>query len=309
MKANNKKNKSIIILGPTAIGKSSLGIDLAKTFNGEVISGDSMQVYRHLDIGTAKVTEDEQKLVKHHLIDICDVTQRYTVKNFQEQAEILISELNNNNTVPFIVGGTGFYLNALIQGMNLGGGESNDFNVRLKYEDLLSKYGKDWLFEELKKIDPEAASRIEINNTRRVIRALEVNELSGNKFSEQENSESENEYLVVGLTDDREKIYDRINSRVDLMIKEGLLTEAKWLYDRREETPQAKNGIGYKELFEYFEGNIDLEEAVRLIKRNTRRFAKRQLTYFKNQMNANWFEISSKGYKEEISSVVNEFLK
>lgn len=309
MKTNNKKNKVIVILGPTAIGKSALGIKLAQQVNGEVISGDSMQVYRHLDIGTAKVSIEEQNLVKHHLIDICDVSQRYTVKNFQDQANDLIVELKKNNKIPIIVGGTGFYLNALVQGMNLGGEEPEIMDIREKYENLLKNKGKEWLYEKLKNIDYKAAEKIEINNTRRVIRALEVNELGKTKFSEQVNGGSENEYLLIGLFDDRAEIYNRINNRVDLMIQQGLLEEAKWLYDRRESVPQAKNGIGYKELFAYFDGDIDLDESIRLLKRNTRRFAKRQLTYFRNQMDAKWFDISDEKLVDKVFKEVNYFLK
>lgn len=299
-----KKNKVVIILGPTAIGKSDLGIELAQLFNGEIISGDSMQVYRGLDIGTAKVSKKEQQLVKHHLIDIVDVTEPYTVKDFQAQSEMLIDQISNDNKLPIVVGGTGFYLNALIKGMSLGGDEDTSNDLRSDLE----KHDKTWLMNKLSEIDPKAADNIDSDNTRRIIRAIEVYEMTGKSIFEQiDNTNPNNEYLVIGLTDDRENIYTRINRRVDKMLETGLIEEAKKLYEIRDNVPQAKTGIGYKELFGYFNEEYDLLEADRLIKRNTRRFAKRQLTYFKNQMDVEWFEISQDNYFDEISEKVEKF--
>ncbi|GKQ42541.1 tRNA dimethylallyltransferase [Companilactobacillus sp. RD055328] len=301
-----KKNKAIIILGPTAIGKSSLGIKLAQKYNGEIISGDSMQVYRNLDIGTAKVTIDEQQLVKHHLIDITDVTKRYTVKDFQEQSEKLIEQINSSGKIPIIVGGTGFYLNALVQGMNLGGEGESSQELRFKLE----QYSLEWLMNKLKEVDPETAKTIDSNNKRRIIRAIEVFEQTGNKISDQEDSiNDKNEFLIVGLTDNRESIYERINNRVEDMFSEGLEEEARQLYEIKETVPQAKTGIGYKELFGYFDGEYDLTEAKRLIQRNTRHFAKRQLTYFRNQMKVNWVEISDDKFSQNIEEIINKFIK
>ncbi|MGR3741634.1 tRNA (adenosine(37)-N6)-dimethylallyltransferase MiaA [Companilactobacillus sp. DQM5] len=301
-----KKNKVIIILGPTAIGKSDLGIKLAQKYSGEIISGDSMQVYKGLDIGTAKVSKKEQEIIQHYLIDICDVTQRYTVKKFQEQSQEFIEQISSKNKIPIIVGGTGFYLNALVEEMNLGGDKENSIELRNK----LLLHDKKWLQEKLSNIDPLAYKTIDINNTRRVIRAIEVFETTGQSIVNQKNNKkNNNEYLLIGLSDNRDHIYDRINKRVDLMFDNGLVKEARKLYDIRDQVPQAKTGIGYKELFGYFDGIYSIEEAKRLVQRNTRRFAKRQLTYFKNQMDVNWFLISEKEYIEKIENTIDNFLK
>lgn len=302
-----KKNKVIVILGPTAIGKSDLGIQLALKYNGEIISGDSMQVYKGLDIGTAKISKQEQALVKHYLIDICEVTESYSVKNFQAQANELIEKISSSDHLPIIVGGTGFYLNALIKEMNLGGDdEIRESNLRNELE----KKSTSELYELLKKEDPQSATTIDAKNKRRLIRAIEVNKLTNQTFSNQVDQPNENnEFLLIGLTDVREKIYERINSRVDAMFEQGLEAEAKTLFNNKDQVPQAQMGIGYKELFGYFEGHYPLKEAERLIKRNTRRFAKRQMTYFNNQMIVDWFDIGTDNYLEKIEKKINLFLE
>lgn len=302
-----KKNKVIVILGPTAIGKSDLGIKLALKFNGEIISGDSMQVYKGLDIGTAKISKQEQELVKHYLIDICEVTESYSVKNFQTQANDLIEQISSSNHLPIIVGGTGFYLNALIKGMNLGGDDgTSESDLRTK----LGQKNTSELYELLKKEDPQSAASIDAKNKRRLIRAIEVNQLTSQTFSNQVDQPNENnEFLLIGLTDEREKIYQRINSRVDIMFEQGLEAEARKLYANKDQVPQAQMGIGYKELFGYFKDEYPLAEAERLIKRNTRRFAKRQMTYFNNQMSVEWFDIGASDYLEKIEKKVNLFLE
>lgn len=301
--------KVIAIVGPTAVGKSALGLKLAENFNGEIISGDSMQIYRHLDIGTAKDTPEELKQVKHHLVDICDVEQRYTVKNFQEKAVQIVHELNNANIPPFIVGGTGFYLNSLIQNLNLGGNSTGDDELRNKLLNLEKNDDLKSLQNILQKEDPEAFDAIDINNSRRVIRAIEVHQTTGKSITEQNNGSKWADFYIVGLTDDRTKLYDRINHRVDKMVDMGLIEEAKAVFDDRANIPQAKNGIGYKELFPYFEGISDLDTCLDEIKKNSRHFAKRQLTYFRNQMDVDWYNISEvDDYQEIISQKIENFL-
>ncbi|KRL68366.1 tRNA (adenosine(37)-N6)-dimethylallyltransferase MiaA [Companilactobacillus versmoldensis] len=301
--------KVIAIVGPTAVGKSALGLQLAKEFPGEIISGDSMQIYRHLNIGTAKDSPDELKMVPHHLVDICDVDQRYTVKDFQSNARKIIQQLTKENIIPFIVGGTGFYLNSLIQNLDLGGQQDADDSLRSRISKIEQEQGIDGLQDYLQQLDPKAYQKIDIDNPRRVIRAIEVFETSGHSITEQENGQSFAEFYLIGLTDDRQKLYQRINSRVDKMIDLGLINEARPVYQRQKDIPQAKNGIGYKELFPYFAGDASLDECVIEIKKNSRHFAKRQLTYFRNQMQVNWHNISEEpDYLENIRTEVSKFL-
>ena len=302
--------KVIAIAGPTAVGKSALGLKLASQFNGEIISGDSMQIYRGLDIGTAKDSPEELKAIKHHLVDICDVSQRYTVKDFQKQAIEAINSITSVGRVPMIVGGTGFYLNALIQNLDLGGSEETDLKLRQELLELENKEGIAGLQNRLKSIDPSAMKTIDIDNPRRVIRAIEVFEQTGKSISVQTNGQPIADFYVIGLTDDRQILYDRINSRVDKMMDLGLTEEAKGLFNQRNEVPQAKNGIGYKELFPYFEGKRDLQTSVEEIKKNSRHFAKRQLTYFRNQLDVDWYNIDQQpDFYQEISAKVTKFIK
>nr|WP_225425160.1 tRNA (adenosine(37)-N6)-dimethylallyltransferase MiaA [Companilactobacillus baiquanensis] len=301
--------KIIAIVGPTAVGKSALGLKLSQKFNGEIISGDSMQIYRHLDIGTAKDSPDELRMVKHHLVDICDVNQRYTVKDFQEKAVQIIHDLDDQKKVPFVVGGTGFYLNSLVRNLNLGGESSGDDDLRQELLTLEQDNKLDVLQNILKETDLEAFNSIDISNSRRVIRAIEVYKTTGKSIVDQSNGSKWADFYIIGLTDDRAKLYDRINLRVDKMVDMGLIEEAKTVFDNRESIPQAKNGIGYKELFPYFEGISDLNSCLDEIKKNSRHFAKRQLTYFRNQMDVDWYNISEvNDYQQVISQKIEQFL-
>lgn len=304
--------KVIAIVGPTAVGKTSLSIKLAQKYNGEVISGDSMQVYRHLDVGTAKITPSEMQDIPHHLINIRDVDQTYTVYQFQQAANELIKQIYNRGKIPFVVGGTGFYINALIKNLNLGGQQDSKQSqkIRKNYELLAQKKGITYLWNELNELDPDAANKIPQNNERRLIRALEVIRRTGKKFSQQEQNKILYDFKVIGLNTDRSLLYQRINQRVDLMNNNGLLPEAKWLYERRATSPQARNGIGYKELFPYFDGTIELDRALELIKRNSRHFAKRQLTYFRNQMKVDWFDLVQHPEQEkQIETEIKNFME
>jgi len=301
--------KIVAIVGPTAVGKSALGLNLAKKFHGEIISGDSMQIYRKLDIGTAKDSPAELEDVTHHLVDICEPSQRYTVKNFQEKAKSVITDLSLNNKLPLVVGGTGFYLSSLINNLNLGGSTTGDEKVRSELLKIEKDSGIISLQNILKVEDPKAFEKIDIDNPRRLVRAIEVHRVTGKSILDQNNGEKWADFYLVGLTDERVKLYDRINKRVDKMVDMGLLDEAKYVFDNRESFVQAKNGIGYKELFPYFEGTDTLDNCLEEIKKNSRHFAKRQFTYFRNQMDVDWYNISNDSdYQETIEQNIVDFL-
>ena len=301
--------KVVAIVGPTAVGKSALGLKLAKKFHGEIISGDSMQIYRHLDIGTAKDSPTELSEVPHHLVDICDADQRYTVKNFQEKAKVIATDLANEGKLPLVVGGTGFYLSSLTNNLNLGGKTTGDERLRAELVKIEQAGDIAKLQGMLEALDPKAFAKIDIENSRRLIRAIEVVKTTGKSILDQNNGDKWADFYLVGLTDERPKLYDRINHRVDQMVEMGLLDEAKYVFDNREKFPQAKNGIGYKELFPYFEGQADLELCLDEIKKNSRHFAKRQFTYFRNQMDVDWYNISDDtNYQETIENNIAKFI-
>ena len=294
----SEKIKLIAVVGPTAVGKTAVGIELAQQFNGEIISGDSQQVYRHLDIGTAKATPEEQAAAPHHLIDVRDVDANYSVYDFVVEASQAITEIASRGKVPIIVGGTGLYLQSLLEGYHLG--DEVDQEKVLAYRKTLEQLSDEVLFgkiAELRKEIPEI-------NRRRAIRVLELAKFGQNL----ENKETNYEALLIGLNDDRQVLYDRINHRVDLMLEKGILDEAKWLYDNHRNA-QAARAIGYKELFPYFTGDASLEDCVEKLKQNTRRFAKRQLTWFRNRMAVNFYTVSEADFKETVIQDVNEFLK
>jgi len=301
--------KVVAVVGPTAVGKSALGLKLAQKFNGEIISGDSMQIYRGLDIGTAKDSPEELRLVPHQLVNISDVMDRYTVKDFQVKATQVINELSNEGKNSFVVGGTGFYLNSLIKNLNLGGNAEGDDELREKLLKVEAESGIDGLLDILRDEDPSAMNIIDTSNARRVIRAIEIHRVTGKSATEQDNGDKWAEFYLIGLTDDRTKLYDRINTRVDKMVDMGLLDEVRPIYDNRDQIPQADNGIGYKELFPYFEGTASLESCLDEIKKNSRHFAKRQLTYFRNQMDVDWYNISEEpDYQDKIEKRIMKFL-
>lgn len=294
----SEKIKLIVVVGPTAVGKTALGIELAQQFNGEIISGDSQQVYRHLNIGTAKATLEEQAAVPHHLIDVRDVDANYSVYDFVAEASQAIMEIASRGKVPIIVGGTGLYLQSLLEGYHLGG--EVDQEKLLAYRKDLEQLSDEVLFEKI----ADLGKKIPEINRRRAIRALELAKFGQNL----ENKETNYEALLIGLNDDRQVLYDRINHRVDLMLEKGILDEAKWLYDNHRNV-QAARAIGYKELFPYFTGDASLEDCVEKLKQNTRRFAKRQLTWFRNRMAVNFYTVSEVDFKETVIQEVNEFLK
>lgn len=291
------KVKIIAVVGPTAVGKTALGIELAKRFNGEIISGDSQQVYRHLDIGTAKATLEEQAEAPHHLIDVREVDEAYSAYDFVKEASAAIEDITSRGKLPIIVGGTGLYLQSLLEGYHLGG-QVNQEEV-LAYRQELEQLADAVLFDKIAEQDIEIPEL----NRRRAIRALELATFG----QDLENKETPYDALLIGLNDDRQVLYERINHRVDVMVEKGLLDEAKWLYDNHCDV-QAARAIGYKELFPYFAGQASLEESVDKLKQNTRRFAKRQLTWFRNRMAVSFYMVSESDVKKQINKAVQDFL-
>ena len=282
--------KVLVIVGPTAVGKTALSIELAQKYNGEIISGDSMQVYKGLDIGTAKVTEAEMEGIPHYLIDCCEQNEAYSVSIFQKEARKQIEAIRQRGKLPIIVGGTGLYIQALLYDFQLGGAQEGDTGIREKYQAYAQEQGNEALWQLLNERDPLAASKIHFNNQRKVVRALEVLEVTGESIAAPSAEPARlYDYFLIGLTTDRTVLYERINHRVDLMMEQGLLAEAEQLKDQAD--VQAAQGIGYKEFFPYFEGRATLADVVEEIKLHSRRYAKRQLTWFRNRLNPHWVNL------------------
>ncbi|WP_432707081.1 tRNA (adenosine(37)-N6)-dimethylallyltransferase MiaA [Gottfriedia acidiceleris] len=290
--------KVIVIVGPTAVGKTKLSIELAKAVDGEIINGDATQVYKELNIGAAKITEEEMEGIPHHLIDFLDPKDSFTVADFQTLAREKIKEIANRGKIPIIVGGTGLYIQSVLTKYEFAEQEGDEL-LRNQLEGFAMASGNKALHDQLKEIDPESAKQIHMNNVRRVIRAIEVFKLTGQKFSETA-FKKEPEYLydaeIIGLSMERELLYNRINLRVDLMLEEGLVDEAKMLYDKGIRNCQSVQAIGYKELYDYFDGILTKEEAIDLIKQSSRRYAKRQMTWFRNKMNIQWFDMDGHNF-------------
>lgn len=283
--------KVLAIVGPTAVGKTALAIALAQEFNGEIISGDSMQVYRHLDIGTAKATPAEQAQATHHLIDVCDVNEQFTVAQFVAAAQRLITEIHDRGHLPIIAGGTGFYLQALFDGLRLGSSAPGDPVVREKFRAIAAKEGPGVLWQRLADQDPLAASKIPVANVRRTVRALEVIAVTGRPFSHQADDGAQYDELYLALNTDRALLYDRINQRVDLMKTAGLTDEVAWLAAQGGTTLPAATGIGYRELLPVIDQPAAWPQAFEQIKQDSRHYAKRQLTWFRNQTTATWYDL------------------
>ncbi|HGH7178722.1 tRNA (adenosine(37)-N6)-dimethylallyltransferase MiaA [Bacillus cereus] len=297
-----QREKVAVIIGPTAVGKTKLSIDLAKALNGEVISGDSMQIYRTMDIGTAKVTKEEMDGIPHYMVDIKDPEDSFSVAEFQERVRKHIREITERGKLPIIVGGTGLYIQSVLFDYQFTD-DAGDVIYREQMEKLALERGVEYVHKKLQEVDPESAERIHANNVRRVIRALEIFHTTGEKMSEQiEKQEKELLYDVslIGLTMDRAMLYDRINLRVDLMMEQGLLEEVEGLYNRGVRDCQSIQAIGYKEIYDYFENRVSLEEAVSQLKTNSRRYAKRQLTWFRNKMDVTWFDVTDGEKASEI---------
>ncbi|WP_461239371.1 tRNA (adenosine(37)-N6)-dimethylallyltransferase MiaA [Paucilactobacillus sp. N302-9] len=304
--------KIISIVGPTAVGKTALSIEMARQLNAEIISGDSMQVYKELDIGTAKITPAEMDGIRHHLIDILDINERFSVADFEQQARLAIDEIENKGKLPLVVGGTGFYLQSLVEKLSFGADHYTADSKKIRQE--LTKYGetngKEALWEQLNKVDPDSAKKIDQHNSVRVIRALEVFELTGQRFSTQTVQQSDLDVLLIGLTTDRKTLYQRINQRVDVMMADGLEEEARHLYEQNGRILPAGKGIGYHELFDYFDGIVTRDVAIETIKKDSRHYAKRQLTWFNNKMDVHWFDlVSQKSTTKEIIEFCADWLR
>ncbi len=291
-----KKPKLIVLLGPTAVGKTRLSLDIAERYNAEIISGDSMQVYRGMDIGTAKITELEKRKIPHHLIDIKDPNEPFSVSEFQRLAREKINDIHARGKQPIIVGGTGLYIESLCYDFEFNP-THHDNHYRDQLLNVANELGNQALHDQLMKIDPVAAKRIHPNDQRRVIRALEVFHVTGDLFSQQlrgDIKESPFDLCMIGLTMDRDLLYKRIEERIDLMADEGLLEEVKSLLAKGYTHDSiAMQGLGYKEIIQFIHGEYNWERAIYLLKRNTRRFAKRQLSWFRHMKDIHWVDVTN----------------
>lgn len=308
------KKKAIVVVGATASGKTALGVHIAKKFGGEVISADSMQIYKGMDIATAKPKAEEMDGVKHHLIDFLDVKNQYSVSNYCNDARVVFDKVFEDGKLPVIVGGTGLYIDSFLSNNQFLESASSD-EIRQELLAEAEKNGVEALYEQLKVIDPDAAKNIHPNNTVRVIRALEIYKTTGKTLTEQNNLsrtiESDIEPLYIGINySDREVLYNRINLRVDLMLEAGLLEEAKEFF-KLNPSKTAFNAIGYKELKPFIDGSLSFDECVENLKRETRRYAKRQITWFKRNKNINWVladTLSKEEMLESVDKMINEFI-
>ena len=286
----------ICIVGPTGVGKTKLSIELAKKLNGEIINADSTQVYKGMDIATAKVTEEEKEGIPHHLFDIKEITEDYTVYDYQKNCRLKIEEIQKRGNTPIIVGGTGLYIKAALYDYKFEEENNNNENY--------DKYSNEELYNKLISIDPN--TDIHKNNRKRVIRALNYYNQNNNSIS---NKEKTNkllyDVLFIGLTTDREILYDRINKRVDIMLEDGLMEEALKIYNTNIRSKAVLTPIGYKELFEYFDNEKTLEEAIELIKQRSRKYAKRQYTWNRHQFNVNWFNVDFNNFDKTVNDVLN----
>lgn len=282
----------IVITGPTAVGKTKLSIELAKKLNGEIINADSTQIFKELDVATAKVTEEEKENIIHHLIDIKNIKEDYTVYDYQKDCRKKIEEILSKNKTPILVGGTGLYIKAALYDYKF-----NEENIKNDY----SKYTNDELYEKLLKLNPN--TEIHKNNRKRIER--ELDKYSNNNFSQEKTNKLLYDVKFIGLTTDRETLYKRINERVDIMLKNGLLEEAKKIYETNIRTKAVLTPIGYKELFDYFDNKCTLNEAIDLIKQKSRRYAKRQYTWNKHQFELKWFDVDFNNF----DNTINEALK
>lgn len=288
------KPKVIVIVGPTASGKTALSIECAKKFNGEIISSDSMQIYKDMNIGTAKVTEEEAQGIKHYLVDFVSPEQRYSVSDFKRDAEEALEEIIAKGKTPIVVGGTGLYVNSLIYGIDYQDMEYDKEYRNELMEKAESEEGLKSLYEEAVKIDPEAMEKISPNDKKRITRVLEIYKQTGMTKTKQEElsrlKEVKYDYRVFGITMPREELYERINLRVDLMIKDGLIEEVESLLKKYKNFPTAMQGLGYKEVVEYLNGEYSKEEMIDKIKQETRHYAKRQLTWFRRNKEIIWLD-------------------
>lgn len=308
------KEKVVSIVGPTAVGKTELSIELAKQFNGEIISGDSMQVYKGLDIGTAKIRPEEQQGIPHYMIDIKEPDEDFSVAEFQQNIQTYIRHIHRKSKLPLIVGGSGLYIQAAMYDYQFTN-EKRDEQFTKEMEKIIALEGIEPLYKRLTEVDPDQAEKIHPNNHRRIIRALEIYEITGKTMTEHHAEQSKDplyDVKFVGLDMDRKLLYERINKRVDVMMEQGLLQEVKQLYKEGYAKCQSMRAIGYKEFIPYFEGEQSINRSIELLKRNSRRYAKRQFTWFKNRLPIQWYQLTSSNrinIQENIIKDIAGFLK
>ena len=288
------KQKLIVVAGPTASGKTRLAIDIAKSVNGEIVNADSMQIYKYMNIGSAKPTLEEQSEAKHHLIDFLDPDEEFSVADYTDLVHKVIAEIASRGKVPIMCGGTGLYINSVVNDITFGEIET-DYKLREELNELAKQHGSQYLLDILKEFDPVSAQRLHPGNLRRIVRAIEFYRTTGIPISEHQEmtkqKESRYEPLMLCVKWDREVLYDRINKRVDIMLNDGLLDEVKRLMEMGyTKELNSMKGIGYKEIIDYFEGNMSLEDTVNLIKQSSRRYAKRQLTWFRRDKRIHWLD-------------------
>ncbi len=303
----------LILAGPTAVGKTSTSIEVAKKLNGEIISSDSMQIYKYMNIGTAKVTKEEMQDIKHYMIDEIYPDEKFSVSDFQERANFYIKDIYNRKKLPIVVGGTGLYINSLIYDLDFTKAVSNK-EFRKKCENDIEKYGNEYLYEKLKLIDPDSLDRIHLNDTKRVIRALEIYHETGKPMSTYYKDFRKPNHLykiaMITLNIDRKELYKRIDLRVDLMLEKGLIDEVKSLLKKGyNETLTSMQGLGYKEIIKYLNNQYDYKEAVRVLKRDSRRFAKRQLTWFRRDKKIKWINVDEFKTQQDIVDEILNYTK
>ena len=308
------KKPLIVLTGPTAVGKTKLSIALAKAVGGEIISADSMQVYKYMDIGSAKIRKEEMDGVPHYLVDVLDPADEFHIVKFQEMAKEAMEKIYANGHIPILVGGTGFYIQAIVKDIDFTENEENT-EVRAKWEAFGAEHGAEALHAELERIDPKSAEDIPAGNVKRVVRALEFYELSGKRISEHNEEQkakgSPYNFAYFVLNDHRNLLYERIEKRIDEMLEEGLIKEVQELKNRGcHKDMVSMKGLGYKEILDYLDGNLTLEEAIYILKRDTRHFAKRQLTWFRREPEVSWIHKYEHGYNdEEILAAMMDVLK
>ena len=298
-----KKKPIIILTGPTAVGKTKASIGLAKSIGGEIISADSMQVYQKMDIGSAKIHPEEMEGIRHYLINVLDPAEEFNVVLFQQMAKQAMDKIYANGHIPIVVGGTGFYIQALLYDVDFTQ-EEDDKGIRAELETIAKEKGAEYLHHMLQEIDAKSAETIHANNVKRVVRAIEYYRQTGQPISEHNEKERQKEspynFAYFVLLDERQRLYERIEKRIDLMMEEGLLNEVKTLYEEGYTRDMVSmQGLGYKEILDYLDGKMTLDEAIYILKRDTRHFAKRQITWFKREKDVCWIDKSAFQYDED----------
>ncbi len=297
-----KKEPLVILTGPTAVGKTKLSIALAKAIGGEIISADSMQVYRHMDIGSAKIRLEEMEGIPHYLVDVLEPWEEFHVVRFQQMAKEAMKKIREHGHIPILVGGTGFYIQAIVKDIDFTENEASPYREELTR--LAEEKGADFLYEKLQKVDPKSAQIIHAHNVKRIIRALEFYQMTGKKISEHNTEQREKsspyQFAYFVLQDERTKLYKRIEARIDEMLQDGLIEEVTALKEMGLKRGMVSmQGLGYKEILAYLDGECTLEEAVEILKRDTRHFAKRQITWFKREEEVIWLDKGKFAYQEE----------